>query len=139
MRFSHAVGLGCVFKLGYCKLADRLQHCEPWFTVNLIGLANQVLVEEGRRRLEHIEGAVEIRYLVRGIKRPPPGKDPEAAKERLLLRGEQVVTPGNRVTEGSLPCRGIPRTTGEYRQTALEPSKQRCRRENLDPGCGQLN
>src|SRR5918998_5461629 len=98
MRFSHAVGLGCdLVKLGYRKLTDRLQHREPWFKLSLIGLANQVLVEEGRRRLEHIEGAVAIRYGVRGIKRPPPGKDPEAAKERLLPRCEQIVTPRNRV------------------------------------------
>jgi hypothetical protein len=114
MRFSHAVGLGCVLvKLGYRKLTDRLQHREPWFKVNLFGLANQVLVEEGRRRLEHIEGAVEIRYGVRGIKRPTPGKDPEAAEERLLLCCEQIMTPGNRVTERSLSCWGIPWTTSE--------------------------
>ena len=55
---------------------------------------------------------------LRGLQREAADEDGQAPEERLLLRGEQVVAPGDRVAQGALAGRGVARPAGQQRQRA---------------------
>jgi hypothetical protein len=61
------------------------------------------------------------------------------SKEPLLVRGEQVIAPGNGVAQRLVPRRGIARAIGEDLEATLETREQRHRWEDSDAGSGQLN
>ena len=66
-------------------------------------------------------------------------EDGEAPEQHLLLRLQQVVTPGDGVAQGALSLGRIPRPTGEEGQPLLQTGQHRLRREHAHPRRGQLD
>src|SRR5215204_6292917 len=73
------------------------------------------------------------------VKRKPAGEDTEPPEKRLFAFVEQVVTPGDRVAEGTLSVRQVARAAGQQRQPAVEPGGKRGRWQHLDPRGGKLD
>src|SRR5215211_6386711 len=57
------------------------------------------------------------------------GEDRQALEVDLLLRGEEVVTPGDRIAHGLLPRRDIAGASGQEWQPLLQTLQQRVRRK----------
>ena len=75
----------------------------------------------------------------RGLQRPAPGEDGEAAEERLLRRREQVVRPGDRVLDRLVAGRGIARSGRQHLQALTQQRQHRGRREHGRSCRGQLD
>src|SRR4029079_10223618 len=73
------------------------------------------------------------------VKREPTYKDGKPAKELLLTRGKEIVTPGDRVTNGLLPVGHISAAAGQQRQPMLEPVCQNLCGQEPGPGRSQFN
>ena len=133
-----------VFLAGFAQAlqperADRLQHGEArGERVGVGATHHQALVDQGVEAGERLRErqAADGR---RGLQRPAPGEDGEAAEERLLLRREQVVGPGDRVLDRLVPGRGIARSRAQHPQALAEQRQQRGRRQHVRPCRRQLD
>ena len=124
-------------------LADRLQHREAGLAVDALRLAQQALVDQRRDEIERSELTSRGRGVASGGRhsatasarlpssdpRPPPhrlgrlereaaGEDGQPAKERLLVRRQQVVAPGDGVAHRPLAGRQVARAAGQQRPAA---------------------
>ena len=123
------------------ELTHRLEHQVARLIPAVRQQVDQALVDERRHAIQHIERTVAARVadLPRGVEREAAGEDGEAPEERLLVRGEQVVAPGDRVAHRLLPGRQVAVAARQERQAPLQPGQQCRRREDLDAGGGQLD
>ena len=123
------------------KLTQGLQHDEAWLTVRTCLLAQQTLVQKRGDTLERValRFTPSARDGLRRLEGEAPGEDREAPEEHLLLRRQQVVTPGDGVPHRLLPFRDITSASGQQRQPVLEPGKQGCWRKHFDPRGGQFD
>ena len=123
------------------KLADGLQHRKAGLGARWFFPADQVLVQQ---RTDPVQGVgPEVNQSagdgLRRLEREATGEDRQVAEERLLVRGQQVVTPGDRVAHRALACGQIASAAGQQGQPRLQASQERGRREHLDPRRGQLD
>ncbi len=79
------------------ELSHGLQHGEAGFTPWARFLSHQALLAQPFQAGEGIERPIVVADCLRRVERATAGKDGQAAEEDLLLRREQVVTPGDRV------------------------------------------
>ncbi|MBM2822290.1 MAG: hypothetical protein HW413_1036 [Thermoleophilia bacterium] len=112
-------------------LADRLQHPEARSVV-LVPTANEVLVEEGLKRV-----GVGARNVLGGLI-GAAGEDGESAEELLLVVREKVVAPFDRRPQGLLPGIGI--ASGlEQVEPLRDPLEELLGGEELRPRGRQLD
>ena len=134
-RFALATG----FQLLQPILAHRLQHAEARLALDSLLLAQQTLVDQRGHAGEDIERPIRTRHRLRRLDRAAAGKDRQPAEEDLLLRGEQIVAPGDGIAHRLLACRQGAGAARQERQALLQPLQQGLRREDFDPRGGQLD
>ncbi len=61
------------------------------------------------------------------------------AEEALFFSIQQVITPGDGVPQGLLARRPVPPTTGQEFQALFQAGQHGARRQELNPGSGQLD
>ena len=118
-------------------LVDRFQHGES----RLDGKARHPLHEALINQPGQTGEDIVVRWIRDGLRRldrPAAGEDAEAGKEHLLLRGQQIVAPGDSGADGLLPCRGIPRSSAELQQSRRQPLQECGGREETRPRGGQF-
>ena len=81
---------------------------------------DETLLDQRGEGVEDIGHTAEGANHLRRLQCPSSGKDGEAAKQGLLIRVEQVVTPGNGGLEGALARRGIAWAGGQEGESSLE-------------------
>ena len=111
------------------ELAHRLQHPEARLALDALLLAQQALVDQRGNAVEDIERPLRVDDRLGRLQRAAAGEDGQAAEEDLLLRGEQVVTPGDGVAHRLLPRR-------ERRGRLRVSSGKRCSRR-VSSACGE--
>jgi len=67
------------------------------------------------------------------------GEHPQPSEQRLLLLGQQVVAPGDRVPQRAQALGQVGGAAGEQGQPVGQARQQRLGRQDLDPGGGQLD
>ena len=115
------------------ELAHRLQHREARLAAGavvrrrsrLLSTSEATPVEDGDRR-----GRLGRRDRLGRLQREAAGEDGQAAEERLLLRRQQVVAPGDRVAHRPLPGGRSRAAAGQQRQPLAQPGQQRRRRQD---------
>ena len=112
------------------ELADRLQHPVARFVGQGLGgrpFIDQTLVDEARHRLKRIDRLACLHGSDRlcCLQRPAAGENAQSPEQDLLRRSEQVVTPGDGVTQRPLARREVARTSGQGGEPALKPVTQR--------------
>jgi hypothetical protein len=101
------------------ELADCLQHAEPRLAVGLLGLRHQGLVDERSEPFQDVDSgalwAIARRrdHRLGRLQGEAADEDGEAAKQGLLIGGEEVVAPGDRVPHRAQPSRLIARTASQ--------------------------
>ncbi len=133
------------------ELADRLQHPVPGLAVERLLLPQQALLDQRldavqdhqvERRQRDRRGARARRIAgtdrLGGLQGAAP-EDGQPPEQRLLVRRQQVVAPGDGVAQGPLAGRQVARAAGQQRQPALHPLEHRPRRQRPDAGGGQLD
>jgi hypothetical protein len=76
---------------------------------------------------------------LRAVEGKAANEDGEAAKQRLLRRGEEVVAPSNRPLHRLQARRVAAGAASEKRQAPVEPGQQLLRRENISQGGCQFD
>ena len=72
-------------------------------------------------------------------RRKPPGEDAQACQHLLLIRVEQVEAPVERRAQRLLPLGPVACAAAEELEPLPEAREQRLRRQQLDPGRGELD
>ena len=119
------------------KLADGLQHAEPWLALRLLlhPLPQQVLIHQRLdpiedihlQRLEGTRGRVTDR--LGRFQCAAPHKDRQPPEQRLLSRLQQVVAPGDGAPQRLMPLLQVPRPPVEQLQPVLQPRQHRFGRQ----------
>jgi hypothetical protein len=120
-------------------LAHRLQHVEPRFSLELLLLTEQALVDEGSNAREDIKASLGIDDCLGRFDGAAAGKDGQLAKQCLVCGREQIVTPGDGITHRLLSGRKRTRPAGQQRQALLQALEQGLRRQDLNEGRGKFN
>src|SRR5215469_13052197 len=118
MRVPYGLQLSPLGQRLQSKLADRLQHHEPRLAILLLRLPQQVLVQEGGHRVQHCGLLLRhvLGHCLNCLKGAATYKDGESTEEALFVRGEQGITPLDRLAQGLLPGGHIPCAADEQRQ-----------------------
>ncbi len=99
---------------------------------------NQALVDQRSQPLQHADRVVPGHGRRRlGIE--PAGEDPQAPEERLLVRRQQVVGPGDGVAHRPMPVGPVALAAGEEAEALAQQGAQRRDREDPQPGRRQLD
>jgi hypothetical protein len=119
--------------------ADRLQHAHARLTVGAVGHRDQADVQQPGGQLQGIGTGPRV-GPGRGdggqrVQVATPGEHPGAAEHLGQVRVQQVVTPGDGISQGLLPRR-LPDVGGGQVQAVPEPGQQRPRGQQPDPGRG---
>ncbi len=93
------------------ELPDRFQHRVPGLAVRLLPNPDETLLDETFEAVQRIN-AIVFHGICR-LKRPAAPENAQLAEESLLIRGEQVVAPGDGVAQGLLAWREINGATGQ--------------------------
>ena len=131
---------------GRCQLLqpefpNRLQHQVPRLVIRSVLLSQQALLHQRRHAVQDVDLEIvpAAGDCFRRLQRESADEDGESAEERLFLRRQQVVGPGDGVAHRLLASGQVASTPGQQRQPVVEPGQQRRRREDLDPGRGELD
>jgi hypothetical protein len=89
------------------ELSNRFEHGEAERAVWLLHRLDQMVIYQRRHSVENVEAQIVAFDGFRCFESPPTGQDSEAAKKRLLDRAQQVIAPRDRVTQSTLPNRGV--------------------------------
>ncbi len=122
-------------------LADGFEHGEAWLAVRLLLLDQQAAVRRGGEAVQRRRpGAVPLtRDGLRRLHGPAASEDRQPAEERLLVRREQVVAPGDGLSHRPQALRVVAVAAREQGQAMLQPREHRLGREHLRPGGRQLD
>ena len=116
-------------------LLDRLKHPEARLATCLEP-EQHALVDQGRDRLEEVrvDPAGSVHNGRRRVERATPDEHRQQPEQPLLVLGEQVVAPRDRVAQRPLPLGQITRTAGQKLETVLEPSDRGAPGRDEAPG-----
>ena len=122
-------------------LPERLEHDEAQFAVLGHSLCEEAVVHERGDAVQDVDAQVlaGVADGLRRLERAPSGEDRQAAKELLLGRGQQVVAPLDRLAQRLLTFRQVACATSQQLERPFDAGQQFARRQDLDPGCGQLD
>src|SRR5262249_11842102 len=97
------------------ELANRVEHQEPWLPVRLLVLPQQALVYKRAQAVQQVQPQIPSRvdHRLDRLKRAAADEDCEPPEELLFFRGEEVVAPGDRGTQGLMPAGEIARAPGQ--------------------------
>ena len=115
-------------------LADRLQHPEP---VALAVRLHERLLDQRLQLVEDGLAGVGADRLDVG-KRAPSGEDGHAPEQALLRLREERVAPVDRGAQRLLPLGNVARSGREHLEGVIETLQQRLRRQEPQPGGGEL-
>src|SRR5947209_19391379 len=80
-----------------------------------------------------------LRYSFCGLQTAATCKDREQTEETLLLGGEQVVAPLQRIVQRLLACRQVLLPASQHLKPILEALEQGLRRKQFNASCGQFD
>src|SRR4051812_43621477 len=92
------------------KLANGFQYAESRHPVSLLSLTDEALVDERRQVLKDVKLAIGIDDGFGPLQSEATCEHGQTTEEALLLRREQVIAPGDGVTQRALPFWGIVRS-----------------------------
>jgi len=138
MPLSRVVRLASRGQLIETEFANGLQQRITWLVGRIGHRPDQAMIDQRLQGCHHGLFAL-VADGQRSRKRHPSNKDTEVAEERLLISGEQVVTPFDRVGHRPEPGRLVPGPAGEQGQPLLQPGQDDRRSEQVAAGGGQLD
>ena len=121
---------------------DRVQEPEARLAVGRLLDLDQALVDERHEPVEDV--AADLRRPARRSPRPRRGRsrsaktDSRSSRQRAAVV-EQVVAPGDRAAQRLLAGRQVARPGRQDVELLVEAGQDRLRRQDLDPGRGQLD
>ena len=119
-------------------LPDGLEQAEPGLL--LAGLhPDQAAVHQRAERVHHRSPDGVTADGRDGGQAEAPGEYREPGEQRLFVGGKQAEAPVQRVPQGPLPFGQVTRPGGQQAHPVIEPREQRARRQQPDPGGGQLD
>src|SRR5712671_1624069 len=122
------------------ELANRVELAEPRLAIDLLD-PNQALVDQRRESIEDVTADVRCRPAddLGDLEIAAADEDGQPGEQPALAFIEEVVAPGDCTTQGLLPLRQVARASRQHAQLVLESGEDRVRREELDPGGGELD
>src|SRR5688500_2583268 len=91
------------------ELAHRLEQGKPRIATRLLSSTKLACIDERRPPFQRVKITFSIADGVDRFQRAPASEDREPPEEGLLLRGEQIMAPGDGVAQGPLAGWGISR------------------------------
>jgi len=136
---AHGLLLAARRQLFDRELADRIEHAVARGAVRPLFPLDQTLVDKGA---DGVEDGHLVRQAADGRGRrqvEAAGEDAQAGEQRPLAPVQQTVAPGDRGSHGPEPLRQIARAAGQQGQAPVEPGQERPRRQQIEPGRGELD
>ena len=121
------------------ELPHGLQQGIARLASRVLSLAQQTFIDERAHPLQDVQIAGSIGDGLDRLQRASAGEDRKPAEEGLLMWGEQIMTPGDGVTQCLLAGWGVSRPAREYLEAIAEALEERLGWEELDPRRGEFD
>ena len=122
MATSQRLELAGPGELFEAEFTNRLEHAQAQLTVGGAHRSQQVL---GHQRIDQVEDLALVADGCRRLEAAAADEDRQAAKQRLLVRLEQVVAPGDGVAQRLLAGRRVARAARQQLESTLERPEHR--------------
>ena len=117
---------------------NRFLHAQPWPGPGA-RLGKQALLSQGREVAEKGITLIGTADRLDSIQHTATLEDGQLGEQALLGTAEELVAPVDGGSDRALPIGRVVRAVGEELELAVEPAQQRGRREQADPGSGELD
>ncbi len=121
------------------ELPHRLEHAVAPLDIRSLVEAHEAAVNQRGHPLKNARAVAAAAHRLCPVQRPAADEDREALEEVLLLGGEQIMAPGDRVPHRALPLRRVPGAAGEQLKPLLQPGEHRLERQYGNSASGQLD
>ena len=118
---------------------DRFEHRVAW-SGRMVELSEETRVHQRRYAIDRIGGSIRRpRDRLNCRQGEPADEDTEAAEQRLIVRRQEVVAPGDGVAHGALAVVAIPGAAGQQAQPVVQARQDDLGRQGADPVGGELD